>query len=98
MGGSPTRFAGVEELARHSYHGICGRTMYFNSAGWTGPMPLAKENVVGLHDPSHAESVEQLVAKTDGKRFLFHDDAGLTPATKRFLAQRFTTPSRFEIR
>ena len=60
------------------------------------PVLLADEGrVVGFHHKP-AESYEVIVEKCRGKTFLNFDDEALDDNLRRYLAERFPTPSIYE--
>ena len=91
------RFIKTEQAARHRYHGVCLRTAYANILADTScPADLAADHRVGFTKATNAMTAEQIQAQLHGRRFLFHDDQGLTEAMKSVLAERYPVKSRFE--
>ena len=87
----------TEQAARHRYHGVCLRTAYANIlADASRPAGLAADHRVGFTKATNAMTAEQIQAQLHGRRFLFHDDQGLTEAMKSVLAERYPVKSRFE--
>lgn len=91
------RFINTEQAAQHRYHGVCLRTAYGNIlADASHPAGLAADHRVGFTKAADAATAEQIQARLHGRRFLFHDDQGLTEAMKSLLAELYPAKSRFE--
>jgi hypothetical protein len=91
------RFIHTEQAAQHRYHGVCLRTAYVNIlADASRPAGLAADYRVGFTKAADAITAELIQAQLHGRRFLFHDDQGLTEAMKSVLAERYPVKSQFE--
>lgn len=90
------RFVNTELVAHHRYHGICSISAYWNMLECRPSRRPADDVRVGLLTTEDAATEDLIAGKTEGMTFLYHNDAGLTPALKAFLAAWFDRPSRFE--